>query len=373
MIMKKIVWITEDAFVDCDIIPIDQVSKKYVVDWIVIHPLKKSRYDENEIKQFHRGNNNIRTHLFYEKYGAKDIRKIIDYFKLGKQTKKYSADLYYVNYSVALPWYIFFWRQLPSKKVITAHQGAVHAGMKNKWLSVFSRDLVYRGAKFVNMFSKSQAELFKHRYKKSTIKIINLALKDYGLPSVKNASSADDTIYFLSFGLINYAKNIDLFIDAACNLYDKGVRGFKVMIYGKCQDWSFYERRIRYPELFELGIDFVKNKDIPNLFSKAHYFVQPYRVVSQSGAMKVAFQYNTPVIASNLPGLVDELEEGVNGYFFDAGNISDLERVMSERIELFKTEYNILIDRMKQYTEEHYSPKHIGGEYLNMFDNTLNY
>ena len=371
--MEKIVWITEDAFVDCDIIPIDQVSKRYMIEWIVIHPLKKSRYTENEINKFHQGNNNVNTHLFYEKYSAKDLRKIHEYFKLGKQAVKYSGTLYYVNYSVALPWYIFFWGQLPSKKIITAHQGAVHVGMKNKWLSAFSRDSIYKKAKFVNMFSTSQAELFKQRYKKSTIIIINLALKDYGLPSVKNASSADDTIYFLSFGYINYAKNIDLLIDAACNLYDRGVRGFKVMIYGKCQDWSFYERRIRYPELFELGIDFIKNKDIPNLFSKAHYFVQPYRVVSQSGAMKVAFQYNTPVIASNLPGLADELEEGINGFAFDTENISDLERVMSERIKLFKTEYNLLIDRMKKYTEEHYSPEHIGAEYLKMFENTLKY
>lgn len=371
--MNRIVWITVDSFVDCDFIPIKQVSKAYLIDWIVVLPLQNARYTESEVKNFFAHNSSVKVHFFYEKYGAKDLRKILDYKNLGAYARLRQGDVYYVNYSVGFPWYILFWKKLPSKRrIITAHQGAVHIGMKNKLITNMSRDLVYRNAKLVNMFSSSQAEMFHERYPNCKIEIINLALKDYGNPTVTKASGTDDCINFLSFGLINYAKNVDLLIDAACNLYEKGVRGFKILIYGKCENWAYYQEKIRYPELFDTSIGFVSNEDIPNLLSRAHYFVQPYRVVSQSGAMKVAFQYNTPVIASNLPGLIDEIREGINGFSFKAGDVEDLERIMSDRITHFKREYGELCSKMKDYTEDNYSPQKIGKKYIQMFDNFLN-
>lgn len=370
--MKRIVWITIDPFVDCDLTPIEQVSKSYFINWIVVFRFRNARYTESEVSNYFANNRNVDVEFFYEKYSSKDFRKIIDYKELGERAIAHKGDIYYVNYSVGLPWYLMFWRQLPSKnRIITAHQGAVHFGMKNKLLTNLSRDLIYRNAPLVNMFSSSQAEMFHERYPKCNIEIINLALKDYGSPTVAKSSGKDNCIIFLSFGLINYAKNIDLLIDAACNLYEKGTRGFKVLIYGKCDNWTFYQDKIRYPELFETFTDFVSNEDIPNLLSKAHYFVQPYRVVSQSGAMKVAFQYNTPVIASNLPGLIDEIREGINGFSFKTGDVEDLERIMRERIANFHEEYDALCSRMEKYTQDNYSPDIIGRKYIQMFDNYL--
>ena len=115
-------------------------------------------------------------------------------------------------------------------------------------------------------------------------------------------------------------------------LYEKGLRGFKVKICGVCKSWDFYQKRIRYPELFDLNIGFVKNEDIPNLLSESHYCVQPYRAVSQSGVVKVAFQYDTPVIVSNLPGFMDEVVEGLNGFSFMVENVSDLERFDNDTV-----------------------------------------
>ena len=371
--MKKIIWITEDSFVDCDIIPIRQVSKYYKVVWVIVFPEINSRYSESEIKRYHQDCPNVQVEFFNNRYGAKDIRKVKDFWNLGSMANALNGDIYYVNYSVGLPWYFLFWNKLPRyRKIITAHQGVVHAGMKNKWLANLSRDLIYRHALFVNMFSSSQAELFLKKYKNSKVDVINLALKNYGTPTINKSSSNDNCVRFLSFGIVNYAKNVDLLIDAACNLYETGVKDFKVMIYGKCKDWSYYQKHIRYPEIFESNIGFVSNDDIPNLMYKAHYFVQPYRAVSQSGAMKVAFQYNVPVIASNLPGLKDEIEEGVNGFSFISENVKDLERVMKERIECFHKEYDALCASMKCFTEEHYSEKSIGQKYIQMFNRVIN-
>ena len=102
------------------------------------------------------------------------------------------------------------------------------------------------------------------------------------------------------FGTINYAKNIDLLIDAACVLYDKGYRNFRVSINGMCKDWSFYQTKNKISRAFDIDIRSIDNSEIANLFASADYFVQPYRVVSQSGPTKIAFNYNLPIIALNL-------------------------------------------------------------------------
>ena len=315
---RKIAWVTIDSFVDCDFVPIDYVSKNYDVDWFVVMPTENSRYKESEFETYTREHPTVNVHFVYEKHRMRDPRRIAFYYSLGRTLLCTKADIYYINAVTATPWFSLLWWQLPKdKRIITAHQGAVHAGMKYKFLSNFSRDLIYKHAHVVNMFSNAQATLFKERYTKCIIKMIPLSLKDYGTPSVASASAKDKYVKFLFFGLINYGKNVDLLIDAACNLYEKGLRGFKVKICGVCKSWDFYQKRIRYPELFDLNIGFVKNEDIPNLLSESHYCVQPYRAVSQSGVVKVAFQYNTPVIVTRLPGFMDEVVEGLNGFSFD--------------------------------------------------------
>ena len=55
-------------------------------------------------------------------------------------------------------------------------------------------------------------------------------------------------------------------------------------------------------------------------FRSNHYAIYAYKEMSQSGAVKVAFNYYTPVIVSDLPGFKDEVEENINGYFFKSEN-----------------------------------------------------
>jgi glycosyltransferase involved in cell wall biosynthesis len=219
------------------------------------------------------------------------------------------------------------------------------------------------------MFSRSQADIFKSAYPNHHVFIFNLPLIGFGQPTNHRPLNGD--VKFLSFGTLNYAKNIDLLIDAACLLYEKGVRGFKVSINGSCDEWSWYQQRIKYPDIFELDIRRIENREIPNLFNGAHYFVQPYRVISQSGPMKIAFNYNVPVIVSNLPGFLDEMEEGVNGYSFERGNLEDLARVMKECIDSHELNYNLLREKMQEYTMRHYSSEVLEMKYSNMFETII--
>ena len=157
-------------------------------------------------------------------------------------------------------------------------------------------------------------------------------------------------------------------MEAANQLYEEGVRGFKVSINGVWRvEWK-PEDKIRHPEIFELNIGSVPNEDIPNLFTYNHYAVYPYKNMSQSGAIKCAFNYHTPVIVSDLPGFTDEVEEGVEGFSFKSEDVDDLKRVMRECIHLKSDEYNVLVKKMTIDVENKYSIDSIVNQYVSMFE-----
>ena len=368
---RKICWITPDYFVDCDLnyFNMHEILRHYDIHWIVLFS-KNNRFKEADFEQIRKENTNLTIEFFRFNNRIRNPKNILAHMRLGKIIKKQNSDIIYMNDSVYSPWELPMFYLLPKKHYIqTAHQGEVHIGMGHQRLLNTLRRLVYSQVKYVNMFSESQAALFQKHFPDSKIFRIPLALKDFGVPSIEKPK--DGIIRFLSFGTINYAKNIDLLIDAACLLYNKGYRGFKISINGMCKDWSFYQARIKYPDLFDIDIRSIDNSEIANLFSSADYFVQPYRVVSQSGPTKIAFNYNLPIIASNLPGFSDEILENVNGYLFEPGNVNDLVRVMASAIDTYTRDYSKLKASIAEHTERYYSAEKIASQYIEMFDEVL--
>lgn len=84
-------------------------------------------------------------------------------------------------------------------------------------------------------------------------------------------------------------KNLELLIEAANQLAEEGVCGFKVSINGGWRvSWKI-EDKIRHPEYFELNIGNIENKDIPNLFSYNHFAVYPYKKHVTKWGYKMCF------------------------------------------------------------------------------------
>lgn len=366
MNMKKIVWITPDWFADCDIDIISSLVDSFEIHWVLLFP-QRPRFKESDFEML-RNRRNLLISFINSSKKFRNPLKTFDYLKISRIVRKEKPNLIYLNMGIDTPFMIPFLYTLPPEKtIVTAHQGRVHEGMGHSEYIKWLRNIYYERFKNVNMFSKSQAELFHNEHPNSKIFQFLLGLKYYGEPTNKRPDLGD--VRFLSFGTINYAKNIDLLIDAACLLYDRGIRGFKVSINGECKDWSWYQKKIKYPEVFDNQIRLINNNEIPNLFNGSHYLVQPYRVVSQSGPTKIAFRYNVPVLTSNLPGFTDEVVEGVNGYSFETGNIVDLADKMQMLIESHKNNYSLLLQKEKAYTEEHYSLKVLAKQYIDMFNN----
>lgn len=76
---------------------------------------------------------------------------------------------------------------------------------------------------------------------------------------------------------------------------------------------------------------YIENERVSELFESTDLVVLPYRSATQSGVVPVAYQFDVPVIASNVGGLSEVIEEGRTGYLFPAGDSAAL----AERINRF--------------------------------------
>lgn len=371
MAKNKICWVTPDYFADCDIPYVPLLLKDFDIHWVVLLP-DQSRYSECDFLDLSKQADNLSVEIIRSERRERNPLKIFEYLKINEIIKRECPDIVYINMVASSPWQIPMFLKLPKDNtIITAHQGRVHEGMGHYRYNNFLRDIVYGRLKNVNMFSKSQAKFFKERYKDSKVFQFPLGLKDFGKPTIEKKE--DGLVRFLSFGSINYAKHIDLLIDAANLVYEKGYKNVRIIVKGGCSNWGVYLDHIKYPDIVEADIRMIDNSEIPNLFIDSDYFVQPYRVVSQSGPFKIALNYNLPLITSDLPGFTDEMVEGTTGFTFKCNDVGSLADTMIHAIEQKNNTglYAGLKQRMKEYVSENYTSEALVGKYTDMFNSII--
>lgn len=363
---KKICWVTPDWFVDVDMPIVPRLADKYDITWIIVFPWRNCRYTEPEIEK------NRSEHLniiyFHYKYYRHDPRIVFRYRKLGKLVLGENADLYYINMPPGggTLQRVLHDRLPLDRTIITAHDGSIKSIMNTKTANAYSD--FYPKCKHIQMFSNSQAAELKINYPGPEVTIIPLALKDYGR---SDKQLEQGVVTFLSFGTIHAEKNVPLLIEAANQLYEEGVRRFKVFINGQWKIAESADKLIRHPEVVSVRSELIPNKDIPDMYATCHYAVFPYKMMSQSGAVKVAMNYNKPVIVSNLPGFKDEVVEGVNGLFFHSEDIESLKQVMKRCIDMPEVEYAAFEKRTANYVVQHLSIDSIINQYKAMIDKII--
>lgn len=97
---------------------------------------------------------------------------------------------------------------------------------------------------------------------------------------------------------------------------------------------------------------FIPNEDVRKYFLISDVMVAPYLSASQSGPVQVAYNYDKPVLASNVGGLIDAVEDGVSGYKFEPASAESIvdsvqkfystEVDWTESVAKYKDKYSVL-------------------------------
>ena len=158
----------------------------------------------------------------------------------------------------------------------------------------------------------------------------------------------DNKFNILFFGLIRPYKGLDTALKAMKGLIQAN-KNFHFIIAGEC-----YENKNKYLSIIENNNldDYVTwhNKYIDDdklhlYFSACDLVLLPYKQTSQSGIIPIAYNFNKPVVISNLIGL-KEFINPETGYLFEPDNYNDLTNLLIHIISTYnyvKFEKNIEI------------------------------
>jgi glycosyltransferase involved in cell wall biosynthesis len=139
-----------------------------------------------------------------------------------------------------------------------------------------------------------------------------------------------DAQVLLFFGQIKEVKGLDLLLNALATVKGMAPEVY-LMVAGKMwgQDFAPYQSQIK-----RLGLDghcvahirYIADDEVATYYAAADLVVLPYRRIYQSGVILMAMSYGKPVLASDLDGMKEVIEDKVNGFLFRAGDAADLAR-----------------------------------------------
>jgi glycosyltransferase involved in cell wall biosynthesis len=143
---------------------------------------------------------------------------------------------------------------------------------------------------------------------------------------------AESSKVILFFGQIKQVKGLDLLLEAMPAVLG-AVPEAVLLIAGRPwkNDFSQYEEamtRLAIGDRRLLHIRYIADEEVSAFYASADVVVLPYRRIYQSGVLLLAMSYRRAVLVSDIPGMMDVVTPGQNGYAFLAGSPAALAEAM---------------------------------------------
>ena len=357
---KKIVWITPDYFFDVDWPIVGRLMEKYDIRWYVI-------WGKGSLRAFPDDKNIFK--LIVSPYRYRDLRVIKLYFSLFKEIKKFEPSIIYNGFSGIPFFYPILFRMFDRHRIIhEGHEIDPYASVVHDKLTVSYVQYYLKRVGHTQVFSKHAEQKFHKLYPGQKCTYVPMVPKDFG-PATKTIDHGDRTV-FLFFGGVRKSKRFDVLLEAFLALDKEHSKKAELWVYGKCdgEDRVIFDQMISGHDNIKTMFEFVPDEMVPDLFGSSSYLVQPYQQIMQSGPMMIAYNYNLPVIATNIDGFKERIDDGKNGYLFETNNPADLKRVLEICIDQSKDEYYNIKENLKYFVEQEYSSNVVIKKYCDMLD-----
>lgn len=129
----------------------------------------------------------------------------------------------------------------------------------------------------------------------------------------------------LFFGRIWEYKGLEYLIRAE-PLISAQVPDVRILIAGQGEDFSRYRQMMTHPERFIVHNEYIPEDHAAEYFRRASVVVLPYIEASQSGVIPMAYSAGKPVVATNVGGLPEMVDERQTGFLVeprDAGALAE--------------------------------------------------
>ena len=178
----------------------------------------------------------------------------------------------------------------------------------------------------------------------------------------------DDIIRFLFIGRIMKEKGIEEYLQVAKNITSK-YSNVEFQILG-----SFEEDR--YKDIIynnkNKGIKYLgRSDDVRNEIREVDCIVNPSYHEGMSNVLLEGAAMGKPLIASNIPGCKEIIEEGYNGYLFEVRSVKSMEEKLIKLIELDKEEKDIMGKNSRKKVEKEFDRNIVINEYMKVINDIL--
>ena len=226
---------------------------------------------------------------------------------------------------------------------------------------------------FIVLSKKVENELLNivpgAKYKYSPHPVYNIFKNTLSKEQAKAELNIATKKVLLFFGLIRKYKGLDILINAMEKINTE-LDDYTLLIVGEC-----YENKAKYTDLIKnAGItdnvqchySFVPDNEVGKYFSASDVVVLPYKSASQSGIVQIAYNFDTPVIVSNVGGLPEIVDEGKTGYcvepssnafakaikaFYEKDNINELNSNISDYKSQFS--WDAIVNAIEELVNVH--------------------
>lgn len=383
----KILYLSTPSFADCDMPLVRAMqSKGHDVTYLLMLAPHNLQYTIIDIKKKY-----PRTGVFpssvYPELKAFDGYIDMDKFFVANRTSNKSYSLSYWKKTLAIyrfirknkfdiihtPCLFGLIRMLfyfaGCKVVTTIHDPFPHTGEKNR-TSIQNRKIAVRYSKGIILLNNRQKDEFCSFYNVSPNRLCinklgvyeNIALMASDVKTLKKNN-------ILFFGRISPYKGIE-YLCKAMEIVRKEVPDVTLTIAGSGK--LYFDIK---PYLTEGYIDlqnrFIQTHEIATLLRQCAICVCPYIDATQSGVIMTSFALSKPVIASNVGGLAEMIDEGKSGLLVEPKNPIVLANAI---IKLLKNPNEL--KRMEAYiTESYYQGKNswssIADTYIDFYSRIL--
>jgi len=199
----------------------------------------------------------------------------------------------------------------------TIHDGRPHTEQQNQ-LSTFVRRIICKYARKFILLSKNEVEAFSDGYHINPSHLFISHLGYYEMLRLCGNPKTQKRNYVLFFGRVSPYKGIEYLLRAMDLLHEK-YPDLNAIIAGN-GNYYFDIKRYKSVEYVEFKNRYIGNDELADLIRGAMCVVCPYIEATQSGVVASSFALNTPVIATEVGGIPEMIEDGKTGLIIPAKN-----------------------------------------------------
>ena len=235
----------------------------------------------------------------------------------------------------------------------------------------FLTKIVSQNFAYITVISQELKKGFVQRgYKESKIKVIyfGVDVRDNDI-KFKLKRRGETNIVFV--GRVSAEKGCDCLLRACKRITDQG-KSFKLTLVGDGDIKCFSDMAV------ELGIDgrvlFTGfRREVSGFLKESEIFVLPSRGEGLPMSILDAMAYGMPVIASNVGGIPEAIQEGENGYLVPAGDELSLADMIGKMIDEGREGRYIMGLRNKKKVLKLFSSKKMVNSYLDIYKKVISH